>query len=112
MGSEGHMFANYKSYKLYPKDKFSEYKPPAETIPNSIGHHNEWIKACKDGSATTCNFDYSGALTETVLLGNVAYRTGKELQWDAESLTATNCPDADKYISKQYREGWEVVSHV
>ncbi len=108
IGTEGHMFANYGSYKLFPKEKFKDFQPPPQTIPNSIGHHAEWIKACKDGSATTCNFDYSGALTETVLLGNVAFRTGKSLQWDAENLKVTNVPEAAKYIDKDYRPGWEV----
>lgn len=109
VGSEGMMFANYSSYKLFPQEKFSKFEPPAPTIPNSIGHHAEWIKACKDGSPTTCNFDYSGALTEAVLLGNVAYRTGESLEWDAKNLKATNCEAADKYIRKEYRRGWEVV---
>lgn len=109
VGTEGHMFADYGSYRLFPQEKFANFAPPEKTIPASIGHHAEWIKACKDGSATTCNFDYSGALTESVLLGNVAYRVGKALDWDAASLKATNCPEADKYISKTYRAGWEVV---
>ena len=109
IGSKGKMFANYGSYRFFPADKFADYKPPAKTIPRSIGHHAEWIKACKDGSPTTCNFDYSGALTESVLLGNVAYRTGESLEWDGASLKATNCPDADKYVSKKYRKGWEVA---
>lgn len=109
VGTEGEMFADYGSYRLFPQDKFAGYKPPAPTIPRSIGHHAEWIKACKDGSPTTCNFDYSGALTEAVLLGNVAYRTGEALNWDAQNLKATNCPSADKYISKEYRAGWEVA---
>ena len=103
------MFANYSAKKLFPVDKFAGYQPPAPTIPRSIGHHAEWIKACKDGSPTTCNFDYSGALTEAVLLGNVAYRTGETLQWDAKNLKAINCPAADQYIQKDYREGWEVT---
>lgn len=109
MGSEGNMFANYGSYRLFPAEKFADFKPPEPSIPPSIGHHAEWIKACKDGSPTTCNFDYSGALTEAVLLGNVAYRTGERLEWDAKNLKATNCPAADKYISKEYRAGWEVA---
>jgi len=109
IGSEGKMFANYSSYKLFPAEKFADFKPPEPTIPNSIGHHAEWIKACKDGSPTTCNFDYSGALTEAVLLGNVAYRTGEKLQWDAKTLKAANCPAADKFVRKQYRKGWEVT---
>lgn len=108
VGTEGHMFASYGNYKLFPKDKYSDFKPPAQTIPKSIGHHAEWIKACKDGSPTTCNFDYSGALTESVLLGNVAFRTGKQIDWDGENFKATNCPEADKYLRKEYRPGWEV----
>jgi predicted dehydrogenase len=109
VGSAGMMFADYSSYRLFPAEKFSDFQPPPQTIPKSIGHHAEWIKACKDGSPTLCNFDYSGALTETVLLGNVAYRTGKSLDWDAANLQATNAPDAGRLIRKEYRAGWEVV---
>ena len=109
IGSQGHMFADYGRYKLFPAEKFKGFAAPKQTIPNSIGHHAEWIKACKDGSPTTCNFDYSGALSESVLLGNVSYRTGKALEWDAKNLKATNCPEADKYIRKEYRKGWEVA---
>lgn len=109
VGTEGMMYADYSNYRLFPAEKFTGFKPPEPTIPRSIGHHAEWIKACKDGSPTTCNFDYSGALTEAVLLGNVSYRTGQSLDWDAASLKATNCPAADKYIRKEYRAGWEVV---
>ena len=109
VGTEGQMFADYGKYRLFPADKFAGFKPPEKSIPASIGHHAEWIKACKDGSPTTCNFDYSGALTETVLLGNVAYRTGKALEWDASNLTATNVPEAAKLVAKEYRPGWEVA---
>ncbi|QEG39930.1 Gfo/Idh/MocA family protein [Roseimaritima ulvae] len=108
VGSEGKMFAGYSNYRLFPRDKFADFQPPEKTIPSSIGHHAEWIKACKEGTPTTCNFDYSGPLTETVLLGNVAYRTGKQLDWDAEKLTATNVPEAAQYVTKKYRAGWEV----
>ena len=109
IGEEGMMFANYSSYRLFPTDKFESWAPPKQTIPPSIGHHAEWIKACKEGTPTLCNFDYSGALTETVLLGNVSYRTGKALDWNAKSLKATNAPEADKYITKEYRKGFEIV---
>ena len=108
VGTEGKLYSDYSRHRLFPSEKFATFKPPAQSIPASIGHHQEWIKACKDGSPTTCNFDYSGALTESVLLGNVAYRTGKALEWDAVKLKATNCPEADAYISKSYRAGWEV----
>ncbi|MCM2371612.1 Gfo/Idh/MocA family protein [Aporhodopirellula aestuarii] len=110
VGSEGSLFASYTKYKLFPKEKFADFVPPEQTIPNSIGHHAEWIQACKDGSPTTCNFDYSGALTESVLLGNVAYRVGKQIDWDGENLKATNSPEADAYLRKEYRPGWEVTA--
>ena len=106
IGSEGTLLANYGKLKLLPESKYADFKPPEPTIPNSIGHHKEWVQACKTGGETTCNFDYSGALTEAVLLGNVSYRVGSKLQWDAENLKATNCPEADKYIRREYRPGW------
>ncbi len=62
--------------------------------------------ACKKGSPTTCNFDYSRPQTETVLLGNVAYRTSEKLLWDTKNLKATNCPEADRFIRRKYREDW------
>ena len=77
VGEKGMLWADYDRYHLYPEEKFAGYKPPPQTIPRSIGHHAEWIKACKTGSPTTCNFSYSGPLSEAVLLGNVAYRTGQ-----------------------------------
>jgi hypothetical protein len=109
VGDKGMLLADYGRRQLLPKDKFSEFKAPAESIPNSIGHWREWVQACKTGSPTTCNFDYSGALTETVLLGIVAFRAGKSIQWDAANLKAINAPEAAQYVTKEYRTGWEVV---
>jgi hypothetical protein len=93
-------------FELHPKEKFAHFEPPPQTIPHSIGHAREWLGACKTGSSTTTNFDYSGPLTETVLLGNVAYRSGRKLQWDPENLEATNCREADQFIRREYRKGW------
>ena len=74
----------------------------------SIGHHEEWIQAAKTGGPTTCDFDYSGWLTEANHLGNVAYRVGKKLEWDAQALRATNAPEADPLIRREYRSGWSL----
>jgi len=106
VGSGGMLLADYSRHVLLPEEKFADYKRPEPTIPSSIGHHKEWIQACKTGEPTTCNFDYSGALSEAVLLGMVSYRVGQELQWDAKQLKATNCPEADRFIRRTYREGW------
>jgi hypothetical protein len=106
VGEKGMLIADYDKHRLLPEDAFRDFKPPAPTIPNSIGHHAEWIAACKDGRPTTCNFDYSGALTETVLLGNVAYRVGRKLNWDADKLVAVGCSEADAILKREYRKGW------
>lgn len=106
VGEKGRMLAQYRDYKLLPEEEFADYEPPEPSIPRSIGHHKEWIHACKTGQPTTCNFDYSGTLTEAVLLGTVSYRVGQKLQWDAAALKATNCPEAEKFLRLDYREGW------
>jgi predicted dehydrogenase len=106
VGEKGMLLASYGRYVLLPEKDFAGFQPPPKTIPDSIGHHAEWIEACKTGGPTTCNFDYAGALTETVLLGNVAYRVGQKLEWDSERQIATNCPDADRYLRPHYRKGW------
>jgi predicted dehydrogenase len=106
VGEKGMLRADYGSRRLYPEADFAGFEPPPESIPNSIGHHAEWVQACKTGSKTTCNFDYSGGLTEAVLLGNVAYRVGKKIEWDPKKLAAPNCPEADAFIRRDYREGW------
>ncbi|MGN6135297.1 MAG: Gfo/Idh/MocA family protein [Aureliella sp.] len=108
VGSKGMMFADYNAFRFFPTEKFKDVQLPEKSIPRSIGHHKEWLKACRDGSPTTCNFQYSGGLTETVLLGTVAYRVGKPIEWDAANLKVTNAPEANRLISKEYRSGWEV----
>jgi len=106
IGSKGMLLADYGKHQLLPEAQFAGFVPPEPFIPNSIGHHREWIEACKTGGPTTCNFDYSGALTEAALLCNVALRTGRKLSWDAGNLKAVGCPEADAYIRRPYRPGW------
>jgi predicted dehydrogenase len=106
VGSEGMLISDYNRHQLLPEDKFAGFTPPEPFIPDSIGHHREWVEACKTGGPTTCNFDYSGALTEAALLCNVALRTGRKITWDAKNLKAIDCPEADAFIRRQYRQGW------
>jgi len=108
-GDKGFLVADYGYRILMPtKGDMTHYESPKpdDLIPPSPGHHKEWIIACKTGKPTTCNFDYSGALIENNMLALAAYRVGKKLEWDAENLRASNCPEADPYIRKTYRKGW------
>jgi len=109
VGTDGVLYSNYTEHALLPEDKFKDYKTPAQTIPPSVGHHAEWIEAIKDRSKKTlCNFDYSGTLAETVLLGPIAYRCGQKLQYDAQNMAASNCKEAEAFIHQGYRQGWEI----
>jgi predicted dehydrogenase len=108
IGSKGKLLASYSKHRLLPEQDFKDFVAPTPFIPNSIGHHNEWIEACKTGGQTTCNFDYAGALTESGLLGNVAFRVGKKIEWDTKKLRATNCKEADQFIQHHYRKGWKI----
>jgi len=110
VGKEGMLMADYGRHILFPEEKFADYKRPAQTIPNSIGHYAEWFQAIKTGQGpSTCDFGYSGPLTEAVLLGTVSYRLGQKLEWDAENLKVTNCPEADKLLKKEYPDNWKLV---
>ena len=106
VGEQGAILSNYGAHLLLPVDRADGFQRPEPYIPSSIGHHSEWIEAIKTGGTTTCNFDYSGALTEAVLLGVVSYRSGEALQWDATNLRVTNSSRAQQLIHKEYRQGW------
>jgi predicted dehydrogenase len=78
------------------------------------GMKDEWVRAIREGKPeiAVSNFDYSGMLTETVLLGNVAIRAGKKLEWDGPNLRCPNCKEADEFIRGSYRKGWELGADV
>ncbi|MFM1944818.1 MAG: hypothetical protein RI897_3800 [Verrucomicrobiota bacterium] len=95
--------------KLLPLTLMDNFERPPKTLPRSNGHHRDWLDACKGGEPASANFEYGAALTEMGLLGLVAMRVGKRLDWDAAAMKATNAPEADGYINGTYRKGWELV---
>jgi predicted dehydrogenase len=113
VGSRGTLY-NTSDYgdnrRLAPAENFANYQPPEPSLPRSPGHHAEWVRACKGGPAAMSNFpDYAGPLTEMVLLGNVAMRTGQRIEWDSANLRVTNSSAAAQYIKREYRRGWEIA---
>jgi len=94
--------------RLLPEDRMAGYKQPPKTLPRVADHDRAWLDACKGGPPASSNFDYSGALAELVLLGNVALRTGEKLWWDGPAMKAANAPGADRFIRVAYREGWSL----
>jgi len=100
------------NFMLLPKENFEGYKGPGETLPRNgqgdSGMKREWVAAIKGGPPAMSSFDYASLLAETVLLGNVAIRLGKKLEWDGPGLKVTNVPEAAQYIRREYRKGWEI----
>jgi len=94
--------------RLLPLELHFSYKRPPKTIPRVAGHHADWLQACKGGTPACSNFEYGARLTEFVLLGALALRTGKVLKWDADGMKAANVPDAQALIEGTYRKGWEL----
>lgn len=109
IGEKGKLLVEHNSAPvLLPEAQFKDYKMPTTPLVDASVHYKQWVDVCLNGGKTGCNFDYACPLTESVLLGNVAFRTGKKLQWDAKRMKATNCPEADAYIQYHYREGWSL----
>ena len=109
IGDSGMLLSDYGKHLLLPEKQFARFTPPPKTIPDSLGHHQEWLHACKTGAPTTCNFGYSGPLTEANHLGNVAYRAGKKIEWNAKTMRIKNAPDAERFLRRTYREGWKLA---
>jgi predicted dehydrogenase len=95
--------------KLIPQAKMNAFQPPPKTLPRSPGNEREWLDACKGGGTKPgANFEFSGIVTETLLLGNVASRLGQRIKWDHASLAVTNSALAEKMVRPDRRPGWEL----
>lgn len=108
IGDKGMILSNYTQHIFLPEEDFIGVKRPEQSIPKSLGHHNEWVDAIRNDRTTTCNFDYTGALTECVLLGVVSFRSKQPIEWDAENLKVKNDAGAQDLIHKEYRKGWNL----
>ena len=96
--------------RLLPLELHRSYPRPAKTLPRVASHHADWLQACKGGTPACSNFEYGARLTEFVLLGALALRTGKVIKWDAAGMkVANNVPEAQAIIDGSYRKGWEVA---
>jgi predicted dehydrogenase len=114
VGESGKILNQRGGYALIPEKRAREYGEPPRKLERSVGHFKEWIAACKGGKPAGSNFDWAGPLTEVVLMGNVALRlamreelTKRKLLWDAAKQQFSNSSDANKFLKRDYRKGWE-----
>lgn len=96
--------------QLIPKSRRKEFAKPPRVIESSPGIYDEWLMAVKGDKPIDypkSNFRYGAHITETALLGNIALRLGRKLDWDGDNFKFTNIPEANQYLSKDYPKGWE-----
>lgn len=110
VGDEGMMLFNRgtEQWIITPSKRAELAIQVPKTIPRVDNEDVEWLNAIRGGQAALSSFDYAGPFTEVVLLGNLAVRLGKKIQWDAKALKVTNAPEADQWIRTEYRKGWEL----
>jgi hypothetical protein len=115
-GSEGFIVADFQSRMLVPQKNetgrndadMTYYKPRVKEalLPPLGGFQEQWINACKGDLKTSCDFGYASNMIEMMLLGLVAFRAGKKIQYDGAAGQVTDCAEANQYLSRNYREGW------
>jgi hypothetical protein len=110
VGEKGILFSpdDYgEDYQLLPQKDFANSPPPPERKRDTDhAQKAEWVAAIRGGQPAMSNFNYAAMLTETILLGNVAMRVGKKLEWDGPNMRVTNHSEAEKYIKPEFRQGW------
>lgn len=109
VGSKNTMLVNDTGgIRLIPESRMKDLQQPKSFIPRSPGHKKEWLAAIQGGPPASSNFTgYGGPLAECVLMGNLAIKAGKKIEWDGEKLKAVNAPELDAFIHPEYRKGWE-----
>jgi len=118
VGSKGMILADYSRFQLLPESRFKDMPLPEPDYAKSVGHHEEWIRAVRGENLalprfaklgrTNSPFAYGAVLTELGILGNIAFRTRKRIEWDAARLRAKGVPEADRWIHHDYRKGWKL----
>jgi predicted dehydrogenase len=118
VGDQGVLYSPHDygaHWHLLPEEKFRDYQGPPESLPRLADTHDddenmkiEWLRACRGGTPAMSNFDYAGILTEAVLLGNLAIRAGKKIEWDGPRLRVANDNDANQHLRFPYRAGWSL----
>jgi hypothetical protein len=94
-------------FVLLPTTTFAGFVPPEPWLPRTPGHHREWVDAIRGQAMPLSNFAYASVLTEALLVGNLALRTGGTVEWDAQTMSAGN-RGADPFIRPAFRSGWSI----
>jgi predicted dehydrogenase len=95
--------------RIIPEAKMDAYQRPSPTLPRGKQHHQDWLQAIRNGTKAGSDFSYGGPLTEIAMLGVIAIKmAGVKLEWNAQRMQFTNCPEANRYVNPPYRAGWKL----
>ena len=108
VGSKGMLLSDYNKHLLLPEEEYKDFTPPAAYLPIPAGHHQQWLSACRGDTTAGSPFSYAGPLTEANHLGNVAYRVGKKIEWNSQTMSCVDCPQAERFIRREPRAGWSL----
>ncbi len=110
VGDKGMMLFKRDSvdWIITPGERATEFASVPKSIPRVANEDVEWVESCRGGAKALSSFDYAGPFTETVVLGTLAVRLGKKIEWDPKKLKVTNAPEADALIRSEYRKGWSL----
>ena len=112
LSASGNMYVGDKGKildsRIIPESKMKAYKLPPKTLNRRSGTWGEWVEAMRGGEEANCNFNHASLITEAVLLGNIAIRTGRTLQYDGGQMKFTNNDAANEYVRPNYRPGWSL----
>jgi hypothetical protein len=108
LGDEGKLLYSWSGIQLLPESRAAQAKDIPKTLPRRPGTWEEWFEACNGGEKAGCSFDLAVPLTELVLLGNIALRTGTQLNWDAARMEFTNDRAANEFLKESYHNGWSL----
>jgi hypothetical protein len=108
-GSKGVLVADFGSHVVIPNGTAADARLSREGVKGGFNFQGEWLAACKGGPEPSCNFDYAGQMIEMMLLGLVAYRVGKQIDYDPAKGSVSNSPEGDALLKRAYREGWPLV---
>ncbi len=109
-GEKGKLLTPYSGGRplLLPEDKFRDFAPPAKTLVRTAGHYREWTEAAKGQGETSCGFELGSQMAEVALLGTMAARSARYLEWDSARGVVTNDAEANGWVNPAYRKGWEL----
>jgi len=111
VGDSGKILAGFRGEgpHIIPEKRMSEYAG-IKTVPEGTVERGDgiWINSMKNNVQSPGSFLYAQAVTDTILLSAVALRTGRKIEFDPVKMEVTNIPEANEYLYRKYRKGWEL----